>query len=750
MRKIIVFFLSFVMFFSTGFSMGGYTLKQAADIAADPYNIAGWELAGLLMRKCSSLTGHRLYNKTDEREIPYVWPAASYAEMLCDAYRMFPANVGLRLHYTDALTRIFDLYKVENATVAAPGGTYSGVTYYNAVCGQKDDFFYDDNAWVCIQLLLGYRNLGRKDLLAAAEKNLEFLWTGHDGALGGGIYWSYEFKGKHACDNAPIAIAELLAYQCTGKELYLERGKELYRWMNDTLREGDLFSDAIQLDGTVSRWKGVYNQATMIYAGSLLYEITGDRTYYDLTKATVDATVGLAFDSAETEDGGERIVMRENPIFKAWCVGWLARSYVKFFETDPLKNVLPMEHLKAVLDDELQTRDEDGLYDPFFCSGGEDAENYTDLLSQCGVAATFLCAGYYNAVLKNAAADPGRLTDLSGVSKSTGLAYTEMGKTVMDAFIGKYYDNGRLAGSCFWSDAEIVETFLDAYEQTGNPAYLTYARETAENGFLGAKDENADWSGNQYNDDIAWGAVALNRLYQATGEKRYLKIAKNNFDLMFGRGWSDDLGGGLWWNDGTRDRKTSCTQCPAAIAACLLSRNLKNAEYLDKAKQIMAWTVRELFDRESGKVYDAYWTDGRKDTWAFTYTQGTFIGACMLLWQADGCVTYLDRADAAERFTFRDMGYDENGIFNWEIRNEFDIDGFKGILTRWLYRYAVERNDIPALEWLQRHADAAYSHRNSENIICSDWALQTEDGREYNVFSASTAIALLFNCEPRK
>ena len=98
--------------------------------------------------------------------------------------------------------------------------------------------------------------------------------------------------------------------------------------------------------------------------------------------------------------------------------------------------------------------------------------------------------------------------------------------------------------------------------------------------------------------------------------------------------------------------------------------------------------------------------------------------------------------------TLHGMGHNTEGIFDWERRNEFDIDGFKGILTRWLYRYAQYKADFEAFEWLQRHADAAYNHRNSQNIIWTDWAWQTEEDKDYNVFGASTAVALLFNCEP--
>ncbi len=208
-------------------------------------------------------------------------------------------------------------------------------------------------------------------------------------------------SSKNACSNAPAAIAFLLAYQCTGNEEYLDKGRQIYDWVNSALREDDLFIDNIvAATGEKNHWKGVYNQATMIYAGSLLYEITGDEAYYDLTRRTVNATLGLMFSEEQTEDGSSVIRMNGNPIYKAWCVGWLARSYVKFFETDPTKDTKPMEMLEAVLDRELLTGTEDGLYDPFFCSGYEDPDNAAELLAQCGVASAFLCAAYYDVFLK--------------------------------------------------------------------------------------------------------------------------------------------------------------------------------------------------------------------------------------------------------------------------------------------------------------------------------------------------------------
>lgn len=750
--RLLALFLSLVLFLFAGPLRGGRSVKQAGEVSRNEFAAAGYALTKRILSESYDPVRHSVKEYMGEGGRPYVWSVASLTETLADACRLFPNSAALKAAYRDALTNVLEQYLVRNAAIETPGAAYEGVSYYNASAGNTGDYYYDDNEWVCIQLLLGSRQLRAPKLLDAARDNLDFLWTGWDDVLGGGIYWSAERNSKNACSNAPAAIAFLLAYQLTGEEDYLEKGKRIYDWMNGTLREDDLFMDHIVVGtGEKGRWKGIYNQATMIYAGSLLYEITGEKEYYDLTAATVSATIPLMFRETQNEDGTTEISMNANPIYKAWCVGWLARAYEKFYTVDPMKDQQPMAYLEAVLRKELRTKDGNGFYDPFFCSGASDPDNFTELLAQDGVASAFLCAGYYDAILKNdLKADPFAFwPDGLDVSRSTGLSYREMGDTIMEAFIDRYYDDGHLEGSCFWSDAEIIETFIDAYEQTGNKTYLGYAETTAKNSFLDAGNPLASWESNPYNDDIAWGTIALCRLYQNTGTLRYLTIAKRNFDMMFRRGWSEDLGGGLLGNMEDPVNKASCVQCPSVIAACLLGKYLRCDGYYEKAVQIMDWTVEELFDHEDGRVYDLYWiTDGHKDTWSFTYTQGTFIGACMYLHEKYGDEKYLAYADLAEYYTMHGMGHNTEGIFDWERRNEFDIDGFKGILTRWLYRYARYTADFEAFEWLQRHADAAYNHRNSQNIIWTDWAWQTEEDKDYNVFGASTAVALLFNCEP--
>lgn len=401
-QKLISFFLSLILFLSSGVGLGKCDLDTARAVSSSAYAREGYRLTEYILKKSYDPIHHVFKENLGDGGTSYIWATGSVIEMIADAYRLFPADLKLKTYYTDALTKVLKNYLVEDAEIATPGKTHSGMSYYNASAGNRGDYYYDDNEWVCIELLHGYRQLGKKELLNAALANLEFLWTGWDDALGGGIYWSMSCEGKNACANAPAAIAFLLAYQCTGKEEYLEKGTMIYEWMNENLRENDLFMDAVNVaTGNKDRWKGIYNQATMIYAGCLLYEITGEQAWYDLTKATVLAVEPHMFTETETGDGGTDVAMNLNPIFSAWCVGWLARSLVKFCEIDPERDTRPMALLEAVLDKELATKDAEGLFDPFFCSGGSDPESYRSLLSQDGVASTFLNAAYYDAALKD-------------------------------------------------------------------------------------------------------------------------------------------------------------------------------------------------------------------------------------------------------------------------------------------------------------------------------------------------------------
>ncbi len=307
----------------------------------------------------------------------------------------------------------------------------------------------------------------------------------------------------------------------------------------------------------------------------------------------------------------------------------------------------------------------------------------------------------------------------------------------LDCYLRKYYDKGRFEKADFWDWAEIFEILDDAYEATGEARYAALIEETY-TAFL--EDNGATWEKNEFNDDIMWAVIAMTRAYKLTGVQKYLDTAKENFALTWERAYSEDLSGGLFWRIENQS-KNACVNCPGAIAACLLGDALGEEDYFVKAKALIDWTVATLYE-ENGKVYDCIGIDGSINKWSSTYNQGTFIGANMLLYRHYGDKCFDDRARAAADYVMNDMY--QGGIMNNEDSGN-DLIGFKGILSRWLSRYAASAGLPVYIEWLRKNADSAYENRNSEGLMQTAFANKTEE-KYYDVFGTSAAVAVMFNC----
>ena len=366
------------------------------ELSQNVYAQAGLELMLNVIKKHYNARNNWLRFSIEDTNPCTLWGAGSFIEALAETYRIFPGDKTVKETYIDALNGLLDAYKVENVRINTPNSGSFTVTYYNATRGGRGDYYYGDNAWICIQFIEAYKLLGDESYLQKAEENLEFLWTGWDDVLGGGIYWDKEYGGKNSCANGPIAIAFLEAYTLTKKEEYLEKAKKIYEWSNEVLLDGSLYHDSIGKNGKYNNWKAAYNQGVYIHAAAQLYEITGEEAYYDHAKKVVNATIGLMFN---VSGRGDKLIvtMKGNPIYKAWCIGWLARGFVKYYQVDPKKSGTSMTYLENVLDRELKTKDKKtGFYDPYFMTGDWKSENQIEILQVSGVASVFCIAAYYD------------------------------------------------------------------------------------------------------------------------------------------------------------------------------------------------------------------------------------------------------------------------------------------------------------------------------------------------------------------
>ena len=313
----------------------------------------------------------------------------------------------------------------------------------------------------------------------------------------------------------------------------------------------------------------------------------------------------------------------------------------------------------------------------------------------------------------------------------------------------------------WWGDAEMFEIVLDALETTGDQQYATMF----ENLYINFIDRNKDtWyqkgvSGyNEYNDDIAWMCIACVRAYLLTGTRKYLTTAKKNFDGMFKRAdcYGNDL---LQWKHNSGTGTNSCINGPAAVCACYLAIAQADTSYYQKARKTYIAERSTLFEmsngKPTGKVWDSY--DIGKNTynyWASTYNQGTNLGAAIMLYNHYGEQMFKDDADAIIKWSEANMA-NSKGIIHVCQTVRGDLCGFKGIMLRYIRKYAEDFNEPSHYAWIAKNAYHAWNNRNSAGITSSAWLTKSEEnvkhkeGDEYKDFGHDgnmTCVSAAFNC----
>jgi hypothetical protein len=170
-----------------------------------------------------------------------------------------------------------------DGTVAAPAGP-GGAKYY------------DDNDWIGIELARLYRLTHSATVLASAESIMAFEMAGWQTAAGlgcpGGIPFSNlaENTDRNTVTTAPAAELALQLYKLTANPQYLQFAEMAYAWVRQCLlTPAQLYADHVNPRGLVEPTLWSYNQGTMIGAGTLLYQVTGNSAYLFQARQTAQA-----------------------------------------------------------------------------------------------------------------------------------------------------------------------------------------------------------------------------------------------------------------------------------------------------------------------------------------------------------------------------------------------------------------------------------------------------------------------------
>jgi hypothetical protein len=173
--------------------------------------------------------------------------------------------------------------------------------------------YYDDNDWVGIELARIYKQTHNPGALGYAEGIMAFEMAGFSTdqtlACPGGIPFSNSAENveRNTVTTAPAAELGVQMYKITGNIQYLQFAEQAYNWVRSCLLQpSGLYADHIRQHGVIDQTDWSYNQGTMIGAGTLLYQATGNSGY--LFQARQTAKAALAYFTPQR-------LGEENPFF---------------------------------------------------------------------------------------------------------------------------------------------------------------------------------------------------------------------------------------------------------------------------------------------------------------------------------------------------------------------------------------------------------------------------------------------------
>ncbi|MCR5179947.1 MAG: glycoside hydrolase family 76 protein [Bacteroidaceae bacterium] len=244
---------------------------------------------------------------------------------------------------------------------------------------------YDDQMWICRELVRAYRLTGEKRYLSQATNLADYCIDGWDCCLDadgneyGGITWGPGYNSKHSCSNGPfiqplVWLAE--AYRTDDEEanmrhyyilpdctrttelrlhsdIYLDFAKKIYVWQKKMLlnKSKGVYYDMLGAPGEI-KYVNVggreyrdhvdtgnpggtaytYNSGTMLAGAAELYRVTGEADYL----TDLDALCRSCFTQFAKVRRLGGIVYREWPTdevatsgFNTWFDDVLMRAYVE-------------------------------------------------------------------------------------------------------------------------------------------------------------------------------------------------------------------------------------------------------------------------------------------------------------------------------------------------------------------------------------------------------------------------------------
>jgi hypothetical protein len=231
----------------------------------------------------------------------YLWPFSQALAATVSVANIPHLGLSLSRELAARLTGLNSYLDTDNSgasegvyasTLAAFDGTVA------PPAGPGGTKYYDDNDWIGIELMRMYQLTHQAALLGSAEGLMAFEMAGWQERPGlaceGGLPFSNAITSgeRNTVTTAPAAELGTLLYRYTNNVAYLQFAEKAYEWVRSCLQQPvNLYADHIGDRGVVEPRLWSYNQGSMIGAGTLLYQATGNSAYLYQARQTANAAL---------------------------------------------------------------------------------------------------------------------------------------------------------------------------------------------------------------------------------------------------------------------------------------------------------------------------------------------------------------------------------------------------------------------------------------------------------------------------
>ena len=292
--------------------------------------------------------------------------------------------------------------------------------------------------------------------------------------------------------------------------------------------------------------------------------------------------------------------------------------------------------------------------------------------------------------------------------------------------------NGTLKASFLWPYSGMMSGCVALYKATGNKKY----KKILEKRILPGMEQYWDNSRlpacyqsyptkyghhGRYYDDNIWIALDYCDYYQLTHKPASLEKTVALYQYIYS-GWSDEMGGGIFWCEQQKEAKHTCSNAPSTVLGVKLYRLTKDAKYLEKAKETYAWTKKHLCDPTDHLYWDNINLKGKVSKEKYAYNSGQMIQAGVLLYEETGDEQYLHDAQQTAAGTdafFRTKADKKDPT----VKVHKDMAWFNVILFRGLKAlYKIDKNPAYVNAMVENALHAWENYRDENGLLGRDWS----------------------------